>query len=563
MKYFFSIFSFLISFLAISQNEIPTDYFAKPLDKVLVLAGNFGELRANHFHAGLDLKTNHQIGMPVHAAAQGYISRINISPWGYGKAIYIQHPNGYTTVYGHLSRFAPKIEEYIKTRQYKNESYQIEVYPSAKELPVEKGELIALSGNTGGSGGPHLHFEIRDSQQHPMNPLLFGIEVKDNRAPRIDGVFVYPIGEDAQVNQSAQRQKLNLMKQSDGSYEAAKIEACGEIAFGISTIDQQDLAPNPNGVFKIEASLNDDKIFQSDFTKFSFSETRYLNQLLDYEYYQKHRKRIQKLYVEPNNPLSIYSNLSNFGKLDIREGLSYNYVISVTDYNGNESLIKIPIEGKFSEHITPKPDETTNYFVNANKAAMFEDKGIDVYIPKNSLYRDTFLDISFDTEKVHLHEDVIPIHHNITIGFDVSNYKPEDRKQLYIARLSKFGKPYYSSTTKEGDRFTTKTRTFGTYTLASDTVAPKITPLNFRDGQWISNNKTLQVKITDDISGIKSYRATVNGKFLLMEYEYKDNTLTHYFSDEVLSETENNLRIVLTDNVGNKAVYEGVFFRKE
>lgn len=563
MKYFFSIFSFLISFLAISQNEIPTDYFAKPLDKVLVLAGNFGELRANHFHAGLDLKTNHQIGMPVHAAAQGYISRINISPWGYGKAIYIQHPNGYTTVYGHLSRFAPKIEEYIKTRQYKNESYQIEVYPSAKELPVEKGELIALSGNTGGSGGPHLHFEIRDSQQHPMNPLLFGIEVKDNRAPRIDGVFVYPIGEDAQVNQSAQRQKLNLMKQSDGSYEAAKIEACGEIAFGISTIDQQDLAPNPNGVFKIEASLNDDKIFQSDFTKFSFSETRYLNQLLDYEYYQKHRKRIQKLYVEPNNPLSIYSNLSNFGKVDIREGLSYNYVISVTDYNGNESLIKIPIEGKFSEHITPKPDETTNYFVNANKAAMFEDKGIDVYIPKNSLYRDTFLDISFDTEKVHLHEDVIPIHHNITIGFDVSNYKPEDRKQLYIARLSKFGKPYYSSTTKEGDRFTTKTRTFGTYTLASDTVAPKITPLNFRDGQWISNNKTLQVKITDDISGIKSYRATVNGKFLLMEYEYKDNTLTHYFSDEVLSETENNLRIVLTDNVGNKAVYEGVFFRKE
>ena len=562
MRPVFAVVFLIFSFSATAQYNLPEDYFDDPLEVPLALAGTFGELRSNHFHSGLDLKTQQREGLPVLTSAEGYVSRINISHYGYGKALYVQHPNGFTTVYAHLKNFSPKIEKYIKDLQYKQESYEIEVFPSAEELPVERGEVIASSGNTGGSGGPHLHFEIRDEQQRPMNPLMFGIEIKDTRTPLVDGFYVYPRGEDAHVNGSAKRQKLRLFPQNDGSYRAEEINACGTIGFGVSTVDQQDAAYNRNGIFRIEAVANGDKIFQANFEKFSFAETRHLNQLIDYGYYTQNNSRIQKLFVEPSNPLSIYGPVVNDGYVDVKDSLSYDYVVKVTDFAGNERVIRVPIEGKYTGSITPKEDKTTQYFVAANEPTHFEDKGIDVYIPKNSLYHDAHLDVNFEDEKIELHEDVIPIHSSITIGFDVSKYKLEDREQLFIAEINKWGKPNYSTTYKDGERFTTKTRTFGTYTLATDVKAPTVTPVNFRDGQWISNNSDLKVKIADDLSGIKSYRATVNGKFILMEYEYKQNLLTHNFADAVVSETENHLKIEVVDNVGNTTIFESTFFRK-
>ncbi len=557
----FAVF-FVFILNASAQYNLPEDYFDDPLKVPLVLSGTFGELRSNHFHSGLDIKTQQREGLPVHAAAEGRVSRINISHYGYGKALYIEHPNGFTTVYAHVKNFSPKIEEYIKKRQYQKESYEIELFPSVGDLPVERGELVASSGNTGGSGGPHLHFEIRDGQQRPMNPLMFGLEIKDTRAPLVKGVYVYPLGQDAHVNGSAKRQKLRLIPQNDGSYKTEEINACGQIGFGVNTVDQQDAAPNQNGVYRIETAANGQTLFQANFEKFSFAETRHLNQLIDYGYYTQNSSRIQKLFVEPSNPLSIYSNVENEGYLEVKDSLSYNYNIRITDFAGNERIVRIPVQGKYEEKITPKDDKTTQYFVAANEVTHFEDKGIDVYIPKNSLYTDTHLDVIFEQEKISLHEDNIPIHSNITIGFDVSHYKPEDREQLFIAQLNKWGKPQYSTTYRDGDRLTTKTRTFGTYTLATDNQAPTVTPVNFRNGQWISNNKDLKVKISDDLSGIKSYRATVNGKFILMEYEYKQNLLTHDFADSVVTETENHLKIEVVDNVGNTTIFESTFFRK-
>ena len=563
MRFFYFVFLFGIFNFAAAQQELPQNYFQNPLDTKLILAGTFGELRSNHFHSGMDLKTEQRQGLPVKAAAEGFVSRIKVSHYGYGKALYIQHPNGYTTVYGHLKEFAPKIEDYIKKLQYDRESYEVEVFPSAAELGVETGELVAYSGNTGGSGGPHLHFEIRDGQQRPMNPMLFGMEVADSRAPTVHAVFVYPLGKAAYANGSAQRQKLDLIPQNDGSYATEPVEACGKIGFGISTIDQLDLAPNHNGVFRIESSANGDKLFQANFEKFSFAETRHLNQLIDYKHYEQENERIQKLFVEPQNPLSIYSNVSNGGILNVKDSLSYNYKIRVSDFAGNERIVRIPIIGRASDNFTPKKEDRTDYFVTANQATAFEKNGIDVYFPANSLYKDAYLDISFEDEKIHLHKDVIPIHKNITIGFDVSKYKPEDREQLYIARLSDYGSPYYSSTYKDGDRFTTRTRTFGDYTLARDTTPPTVNPVNFYDGQWISSNDELKVKISDDLTGIRSYKATVNGEFILMEYEYKRNLLTHDFDDGVVTDTENELKIIVTDEVGNTTTYESTFFRKK
>ena len=562
MKLTYAAFFLIFSLKSFAQYQVPNDYFDKPLDIPLVLAGSFGELRSNHFHSGLDIKTQQREGLPIHAAAEGYVSRINISHYGYGKALYIQHPNGYTTVYGHLRNFSPEIEAYIKKKQYEKESYEIELFPSSGELNIERGQLVANSGNTGGSGGPHLHFEIRDNQQRPMNPLMFGIKISDSRTPLVQALYAYPMGEEAHVNGSAKRQKISLIPQGDGTFVAPKLEACGEIGFGITSVDQMDAAPNQNGVFRIEASANGRQLFQADFQKFSFAESRHLNKLIDYEFYTQHHNRIQKLFVEPSNPLSIYSNVDHEGILNVQDSLSYNYVIKVTDFSGNQRVVNIPIEGKMQANIIPKEEKTTDFFVEAGKAANFEGNGIDIYIPKNVLYGDAYLDIVFEDQKVKVHEDVIPLKSDFTVGFDVSKYTPEDRKQLFIASLNKWGKPSYSTTYKDGDRFTTSPRNFGTFTLATDNTPPQVVPVNFRDGQWISNNSDLKIKISDDLSGIKSYRATVNDKFILMEYEYKKNLLTHDFSDAVVTDTENHLKVVVVDNVGNTTVYEATFFRK-
>lgn len=562
MKVILTVLILFFSSLSFSQTKVEQDYFQKPLEVPLVLSGTFGELRSNHFHSGLDIKTQQREGLNILASAKGYVSRIKIQHYGYGKALYIQHPNGYTTVYGHLQKFSPKIEAYVKKRQYANESYEIELFPEAGELAVDSGELIALSGNTGGSGGPHLHFEIRDGGQRPMNPKLFGINIEDKRPPIIDGLYAYPLDVEAHVNGSRDRQKINLTPLKDGSYIAGEIDACGNIGFGVSSVDQQDGAPNRNGVYKIETELNGDRIFMLPFNQFSFAETRHLNQLIDYEYYSRNKKRIQKLFVEEGNPLSLYEEVKNKGELHIQDSLNYNYTIKVSDFAGNERVIRIPIRGVQRDDIAPKEEKKTDYFVQANQPFATEANGMDIYIPKGSLYKDIFLDIEFGEDKVKVHNQHTPLHKNITIGFDVSNFSAEEKEKLFIARLGYNDRPNYSSTYKKANRITTGTRTFGEYTLASDVTPPKIWPVNFNDQQWISGNSTLKVKISDDLSGIKSYRATVNGKFILMEYEYKDNMLTHDFSDGVVTETENKLKIIVTDNVGNSNTFEATFFRK-
>ncbi|AVR46733.1 peptidase M23 [Christiangramia fulva] len=545
-----------------AQNPLPQDYFQNPLDIPLVLAGSFGELRSNHFHSGLDIKTQQRQGLEVHAAAAGYVSRINIQHYGYGKALYIQHPNGYTTVYGHLKKLAPKLQEYLKRRQYEKESYEIELFPEPGELKIEQGEVIAFSGNTGGSGGPHLHFEIRDGSQRPMNAQLFGIDIPDHKDPLVEGLYAYPLGEDAHVNNSQERQQLRLIPQNDGTYTTPEVDACGEIGFGISTVDQQDGAYNHNGVFTIEADLNGEKVFEINFDKFAFSETRNINRLIDYEYYKDRHKRIQKLFKNPDNNFSMYAENSD-GKLNIKDSLDYLYTIKVSDIKGNEKIVRIPIKGRFSDNFQKKEPEKTDYFVNSGENFSAKGEKADVFIPAGSLYQDGYLDIKFKGDTVQVHRDIIPLADNFTIGFDVSKYSEEEKEKLFVAEISSSGRPEYSTTYKKGNRFTTSTRNFGTYTLAEDNTPPKVWPVNFYDGQWISNNETLQLKISDDLSGINAYRATVNGKWILMEYEYKNNTLTYDFSDNVTDAGENNLKVVVTDNVGNTTVYQATFHRKQ
>ena len=551
----------LLVVTAHGQN-IPTDYFENPLEIPLILSGSFGELRSNHFHSGLDIKTQQREGIPIYAPADGYVSRIKVAHYGYGKALYIKHPNGYSTVYAHLQQYAGDIQAYIKEQQYKKESFEIELYPSADRLPVKKGDIIGYTGNSGSSGGPHLHYEIRDAASRPMNPMLFGIDVPDHKKPLVNAVMAYPIGENAHINQQQDPIKLRLILQQDGSYKAEKITALGKIGFGVSTNDQLDGASNKNGVYTISSTYNGANVFNVRFEKFSFDETRYLNRYIDYGYYQNNRTRVQKLFRETNNPLSIIKEETDNGYVTVKDGFTSNYNISITDYKGNEVQIVIPIEGADLPDVKPKTVNRTDDYIYANQATSITKGKFSLYIPANSLYEDTYLDIEVRGDTLHFHDDVIPLHRNVTISVDASNYSASDLSKLYIGRLNYRGDPYYNTTYKKGNKLSARTRTMGSYVLVSDTTGPTISPVNFDDGKWISSNKTLKIKIEDDLSGVSTYRATINGKFILTEYNYKTDVLTYDFDDNVVTETENNLKVIVVDNVGNSTTFEATFFRK-
>ena len=555
----FLVFSFTFGY---SQKSIPKDYFIHPLDIPLVASGTFGELRSNHFHSGLDIKTKGQEGLNVYASASGIVSRIKISHFGYGKAIYIKHPNGYSSVYAHLQKFSPEIEAYVKKRQYAKESYEIELFPKTGTLTVNQGDIIGYSGNSGGSGGPHLHFEIRDTRARPMNPMAFGMQVADTRKPTINSAWIYTLDKDTHVNGSQSKTKLRLIPQEDGNFKTEKIEAYGKIGVGISTIDRQNLAENKNGIYKILTEINSNRNLEVEMNRFSFSEIRYINRLIDYSYYKTNKSRITKLFVEKNNPLSIFKNTIDNGIFTIEDSLSYSIKVFVKDIKDNTTTITIPVQGKYVEEFSKPKTLTTQNLAKYNENNIYNYGIFDILIPKGSLYEDTFLDIEVTGDTIKLHKDEVPLHKNLTLSFDVSNYSEEDKRKLYIGRINYKKEPYYSRTYKKGNRFSTRTRTFGTYSLFSDTNKPAVIPVNFSDKKWISKATHLKVKINDSESGIDSYRATINGKFILMEYDYKTGMLVYDFEDKIITDSENKFKLIVLDKVGNNTTFETTFFRK-
>ena len=555
---------FLISSSLYAQSEYPQEYFRNPLDITLVLSGTFGELRASHFHSGIDIKTKQQEGLKVYAVAEGYVSRIKISHFGYGKAIYITHPNGYTSVYGHLQKFSKRLETYIKTCQYDKESFEVEMFPSSEELLITADEVVAYSGNTGGSGGPHLHFEIRDNQERPINPMLFGLDVKDSQAPIVLGVYAYPKDTNASINGKNERVPLRLIPQKNGDYEVEKISAYGNIGFGVNTYDKQDLAPNKNGVSNIETFFNGNKSLEIDFKRFSFAESKHIKRLIDYEHFKTERSRIQKLFIQKNNPLSLYKNAYDNGYIRVEDSTSSIYKIRIRDYKQNETWISVPVNGNYeTKTIGPVPDLSQKSLVYSDQPTVLEASNIKVNFYKNTVYDDTFIDFRVKSDTLFLHEDTIPLQKNFYINYDLNNYKTEHQDKIFIARLYGYYKrPSYVYTKRKNNILSASSNIFGTYTLAMDTVAPTIKPVNFEDKKWLSKYRYLTVTIDDELSGISKYRATVNGKWILMEYDYKTKTLTHDFNDNVDKDTKNELKIIVTDNIGNSSTFEATFFRK-
>ncbi|WP_298427473.1 M23 family metallopeptidase [uncultured Kordia sp.] len=559
----FFIFLFFFS-IAFSQQKTPQNDFRSPLDIPIILSGTFGELRSNHFHSGIDIKTKQKEGFEVFAIGDGHVSRIKIQHWGFGKALYVTHTNGYTSVYAHLKKLAPKLEAYLKKQQYSKERYEIQLYPKADELVIKKGEVIAYSGNSGSSGGPHLHFEIRDAASKPMNPMLFGINVKDSHNPTVNGVFGYALSDSAQINSSNKIVQLQLKKGKEkNSFTATKVYASGEIGFGVNSYDRQDLAFNKNGIYQLESYVNGVKNFSYDFKKFSFGESRYINTLIDYPRFKKMKQRVQRCFVTPANKLSIYKDVVNDGKIQIEEGKEYTVVLKVKDFKNNTTTITIPVVGK-KQKITQKKKETvTNHLITRNTEHSIKEGDVSIYIPKNTFYEDFYFDLSKDKKgRYKIHNDRVAAHKNFVITFDVSKYTEAERKKLFIASLNRKKKPSYSSTKKNGIKFTTSTKNLGTYFLAKDTIPPKVKPVNFAKNKWISSKKYLKIKVTDNLSAVRSYRGTINGKWILFEYDAKKGMLSYDFSDLIFTEAKHNLKLIVTDNVGNSTTFTSTFFRK-
>lgn len=573
MKYYLLLSFLFLNLIGKAQNNFPQDYFRAPLDIPLYLSGNFGELRSNHFHAGLDIKTQGVEGQKVYAAADGYVSRIKVSPYGYGNALYITHPNGYTTVYGHLEKYNDKITAIVKKEQYAKEEFSVQLFPPPYQIQVKKGELVAYSGNTGGSGGPHLHFEIRETKsEHPYNPLLFGIEIKDHRAPEIRSMKIYPLDDTSTIN-GKNTEKRFLVKGSNGDYHldySYPILLYGNFGFGIESIDRMDGTYNTYGLYEIQLKKDSNIIFNEKIDEFAFSEGRYINAEIDYPYYIDTRRRIQRSYVLPGNKLRLYKNLKNEGKVSIKAGEKHQFHYTLSDYYGNTSQLRFDVEGKkiniLGTSSSIKEKRELRYFAYDEKNT-FAKQNLMVVLPKGVLFQDILFQYRIDEKNPKtvgpiywLHDYHTPLFSYITVSIKEKNLSEKEKKQALIVSTTD-GNNFYAEGGKwNGGNISIRTRSFGGYAVAIDSIAPKIVPLNIYPNADMSKKWSISFKITDNLSGIGSFRAEVDGKWVLMDYDAKKNTISHYF-DGRIAKGQHQIKLFVRDGVGNLSMYEANFKR--
>lgn len=538
--------------------QYPKDYFRSPLDIPINLSGTFGELRPNHFHSGLDIRTNNVEGLPVYAAADGIIVRIKVSTFGYGKALYIAHPNGYTTVYGHLQKFSDKIEAYVKEQQYKQKSFEVELYPST--LKVTQSEIIALSGNSGGSGGPHLHFEFRDTASEKIiNPMAFGMNklIKDEMNPVISSLMVYPANDSISVNKSKNPVSLSLQKQVDGSFLASKVVASGKIGFALNSYDLSTNNYNKNGIYKVVSYLNGSQNFKYEFDTFAFDESKHINYFIDFYRYKKMNQRFQKLFIKESYPLSIISGNTKSGFVDIKPNVNYTYKIEVFDFHGNKTIVNIPIT--YEKEVNPMPVTSKgNFYIKTKSDYNFEFEKTAVYIPVNALYENAYLNISEKDNVLDIDNNYEAIQNGLTITLDMSHLSEEEQKKAFVGTILGF-KLDYNSSFRKGSKVSTKVKAFGKYRVGFDNVPPRIYNPNFIEGSNISKLSTLSVSISDALSGIDTYNAYLNGEWILMEYDYKTKKLVHNLKDGKVISGKNDIKIVVTDKLDNSTTFSSNF----
>lgn len=541
-----------------------------PLDIPLFLAGNFGEPRANHFHSGIDIKTNGVTGIPVRSVSDGYVSRIKVDAGGYGKALYIRHSNGYTSLYGHLLSFNDNIAQYLIAEQYRKESFAVDLFPEPSELVIKKGQQVALSGNSGSSEGPHLHFELRETQsENPINPLVRSVGVKDDVPPVIEKLYVYSLKERSDWVKPVSVQLVktnNIYRPADG--DPIPLDASSGI--GIGTYDILNGSDNHCGVYKIQGYVDDNLFFESCLDEFSFAETRYMNSFMDYRSFTVNRKTILKLFIDPNNQGTIYRFARNRGQIEPDDKKTYLIKIVVEDAAGNQSvaLCSARLDMAKFRHDPGFIPVYSAYF-NFEESNAFITDGIEISLPPGALYDDLYFDYSVSAAKpgiyspLHqVHHPDVPVHLFFRLSIEANNMPEALRTKATIAQNHGNGRYTCMGGTWEGNWLVARTRNFGSYCIMVDTIKPVIAPLNFSSADELKSLNNIRFSIKDDFSGIQNYRGEIDGKWILLEYDAKSSSLEYRFdANRVKTGAQHKMVIRASDQLGNTNSYTVSFFR--
>ncbi len=566
---------FLTVFAKVLCEEIPINYFNSPVDFPLSLSANFGELRTNSFHAGIDIRTGGVTGKKVRAAADGFVYRILVSPVGYGRALYIEHPNGYATVYGHLDQFNEEIEAYVKKEQYKQQTFSVNLNPPPNRFRFTQGDLIGYSGNSGSSFGPHLHFEIREAAtQKPVNPLLFGFDVRDNLPPVLYTLAVYPMNHNSFVNGKSKPLYLPL-KGARGKYHIQKrtpVEVYGDIGFGIETIDFLNDSPNRCGAWSVELLLDEKSVYRHELTRFSFGELRYINSHIDYAEKIINRRDIQRTFLQPNNRMSIYKHHVNRGI-----GMFYNegkteVRVTVKDAYKNKAELFFRAKTILPEQTdVPPPPRPDNFamLMRYDQPNRFTNSNVSVSVPAGALYDDLLFE-HFSSPPVnesltpvyHIHNRFTPVHLNYNLSIAAPDIPVHLQDKALIVNLNNSNNNPSPVNSRWSDGYIHgQTNLFGRFTIKVDTITPVIEPLNIVPGRDMSNRRMISFRITDDLSGISSYNGYIDGKWVLFEFDPKNDHLFYIFDDERIGRNKNRkLELIVTDRKENTSVYNVEFF---
>ncbi|MFA5194528.1 MAG: M23 family metallopeptidase [Bacteroidales bacterium] len=544
-----------------AQKNLPQDYFRLPLDIKPVITGFFGELRANHFHTGLDFSTEGKKNIEVCAIANGYVSRIKVSPFGYGKAIYITHPNGFVSVYGHLNNFNIIVDDYVKKQQYEQQSFEIELFPNPELFKINKGDIIGYSGNTGASSGPHLHFEIRSElSERPINPLLFGYKITDNDKPVIKKICIVPANRYALINEKNEKYWIEPVVKNNEYQVKDTSRVSGSIYLGVVANDIIGYAKYC-GIYSIEVHVDSALFFKIGFDSISFDEGRYVNTLIDYNEYSLKDIRQVNTYKAPGNRLNIYKHYIGNGTLFFNDTNYHRIKITVTDFNENMASSEMIVK---SVTLTPPgktQEKNAGTLIHYGIRKHFEDKNLIIDIPPDAFFDSVYFDYGSTPQTKETYSDIYSIHNKFTPLFaSVSiKIKPNQtanssmQNKLCIARVRNNSYEYINSKWKNGF-LCADIRQFGNYCIVSDTIIPEIKPE--KKYIKIKSGDVLRFKIKDNFSGIGSYNLTMNGKWVLAEYDAKISMLTYFVEDNHLLIGENELVLSVSDKLNNKNVYK-------
>lgn len=557
-KIFFKLTFFLVVFCVNAQKN-----YQPPLNIPLVLSANFGELRPNHFHSGIDFKTQGVINKPVYSIEDGHVSRILVSPGGYGLALYIVHPStGEESVYGHLNKFIPEITDYVKQKQYEQKQYRVDLKLGESIFPVHKGDLIAYSGNTGSSGGPHLHFEIRDSKtQRALDVIPFYKEfIKDTKVPHVRGIAIYPLEDEGVLNGSTSifRQSISLQKSGVYSAIADKLYAWGKIGFGIHANDYMDNTNNIYGVKSVKLFCDSLEVFSFNMESVDFDTSKMINSLTDYDYWYRRKIFYMKSFLEKGNTLDCVQ-ARNGGYVDVCEERTYNMRYDLEDVHGNISSYSFEIIGQRQDISLSRACamymswDKNNYYVNSD---------FTLIIPPYSLYDD----LCFSLEKKNtaeycskiyqVNDRYIPLDKSAYLKLKLTSDTLQNKQQYGVVTIDGKRTVWIGGRYQDGFVSVNISRLGNTYAVTTDTELPQILPVS--QDKWLSA-KRIQIKVTDNLSGIVSCNGTIDGEFVLFEHDVKSPIYTYLFDTDRLGRGKHKLEFTAIDGAGNKAVYNYEF----